>query len=264
MIKLFIGFICLLTAILLGGALSHDPGYVLIHAFNYQIETTVTVLMIALIIVFFILHQLLCLYKFIKNIPKRRRASRAQKALQARCESPPSPVAKGQALYLEGNASQYIRFYEQLSWKQQKDPLLLAYYACFIDKTKAEKRLRKGLQKNYSDVLIDTYGRLFIDDDISSNRPRDDQKAIAFAESLLATHAQSAALHLCLGRLNHHAKLWGKAQHHLKESLELHPCPEAYQALADLYTTLGNKDNAYQAYQQGLKLSLNTSILAKR
>lgn len=69
MMRIFLAFIVLMIAIILGVQLNKDPGYVLIAINHWTVETTLWVLVIGLIILFSILHLLLRLSHQISQTP---------------------------------------------------------------------------------------------------------------------------------------------------------------------------------------------------
>lgn len=131
------------------------------------------------------------------------------------------------------------------------DPELMACYCSFLIKNnhrqQAESILRRCLRKEYNDKLITLYGQFYTD-----------EKQLAFAESLLKKRANSAALHLSLGKLSLSNNLWGKAKTYFEESILLGASPDAYAELGKLFEHLGEHNQACVAYRQGLELSLTT------
>jgi len=82
------------------------------------------------------------------------------------------------------------------------------------------------------------------------------------AEKILhAMSPLSSEVLFYIGKLCLKQKLWGKAKQYFESSLQLQPSKEAYGALGDLLMQLNNQEQAIEAYQQGLWLSLNKSSL---
>lgn len=86
MITILCVFLVLLGSVYLGVQLSHDPGYVLITINHWSIESTLAILVLALILAFILFHGLLILLGKISRGPSvfrewriKRRALRAQK-----------------------------------------------------------------------------------------------------------------------------------------------------------------------------------------
>jgi HemY protein len=137
----------------------------------------------------------------------------------------------------------------QLPKSLKYNPILIAAYARALitqhENTRAEACLRRALQKNVDAILLDAYSEL----DAQTSR-------LSTIESLLKHHAHAAALQRCLAKLYYTQKLWGKAQVHLEQSLELEASPETYRLLGELLETLGNTSGAFDAYKNGLEQAL--------
>lgn len=132
--------------------------------------------------------------------------------------------------------------------KSIKDsPELMAQYCSFLIKNnqqaKAEAILRRCLRKQYNEQLIKLYGQIYVND-----------QQLPFAESFIKKYPNSAILLLSLGRLCIAQHLWGKARSYFENSLSLQPSPEAYAEIGALYERFGEKNEACQAFRQGLKL----------
>ena len=69
MIRALLIFILLLGSVWLGIQLQHDPGYLLVAINHWTIETTVWVAIIALVLIFIILHTILLLLHWIVHLP---------------------------------------------------------------------------------------------------------------------------------------------------------------------------------------------------
>lgn len=110
MIRLLIIFIVLLASVWLGIQLSHDPGYLLITLNHWSIETTLWVAIIAVILLFFLLHNLLLLVAKIGRSPASIRKWQAKRR-----------VIKAQAKTRQG----LIEFSEGY-WSQAKNHLIKA------------------------------------------------------------------------------------------------------------------------------------------
>lgn len=127
------------------------------------------------------------------------------------------------------------------------DPEIVSAYASFLlnnsDYVNAELILRRGLQHNFSDALVNLYGQL----------PATD-KLLTFAESLLKKYPHSAALQLCIARLCLGLHLWGKAKNHLEQAIQIMPTAIAYLTLGKLHEQLDEPVNACANYKKGLEL----------
>ncbi len=112
------------------------------------------------------------------------------------------------------------------------------------DSNTAESLLRKALNSNWNKQLAAIYGELQLDNPTA---------AIRQAEKWLLKHPGSAEILAAAGRLNAQAKVWGKAKSLLQESLKLRPNAITYQAMAELYESLGEDEAAKNTYQEGLR-----------
>lgn len=116
----------------------------------------------------------------------------------------------------------------------------------FPDVSDCELLLRKTLKKKWNSVLIGLYGLV-----TGSNIV----KQIQFAERMLATHSNDAALLLTLGRLCKRNSLWGKALAYLEDSLATQASAEACQELALLLEQQGDHVAANTYFHRGLALA---------
>jgi len=115
----------------------------------------------------------------------------------------------------------------------------------------AEQLVLKSLDKQWDDRLIEVYGRL---------ETKDTSAQLARVEKWLDELGHNENLLLALGRIAMRARLWGKAQGYLEASIGAKATPAACLALAELLEQqLQQPDKAARYYQQGLKLSLETS-----
>ena len=107
----------------------------------------------------------------------------------------------------------------------------------------AEPLIRNALKKEWDDELVRIYG--VID-------AADARSQLEHAEHWLKQKENNAFLLLTLGRLSLKNQLWGKARNYFEASIGAHGPPEAYNELAHLLETLGEKDLAMQYYREGL------------
>lgn len=137
-------------------------------------------------------------------------------------------------------------------WQQNVD-LILAYCDALLrqgDNVEAELLLRKNLQRNWDDRLIERYGVV---------EGRDTNRQLLEAESWLKERPGNAQLLLSLGRLALRNQLWGKARDYFSSSLKIKGSAGAYAEMARLLAHLGEHEKSTEYYQQGL---LNfTSVL---
>jgi len=129
---------------------------------------------------------------------------------------------------------------------QQNAALILAYTELLVrykGEDKAEFLLRKSLQKNWDDRLLDWYGRV---------RGEDVARQLLTAETWLKERPRNAMLLLALGRLSLRNQLWGKAREYFEASLKVIQQPETYAELARLMAALGEHQLSTSYYQKGL------------
>jgi HemY protein len=110
----------------------------------------------------------------------------------------------------------------------------------------AEKQLRLSLDRNWDDALVPLYA------DIDADAARQ----IDQAERWLRVHSESNSLLTTLGRLCARRQLWGKARSAYESSLSMEADAATFYHYAELLDQLDEKDEARQAYNQGLALSL--------
>ncbi len=139
-------------------------------------------------------------------------------------------------------------FMNKLPKNLHQDVALISAYCHYLLEKKhikeAETLLRRALNKQFSEELIDIYGQI-------NSSP--DQ--LNFAKSRLKEQPHCAALFLCLGRLSQNNHLWGKAKHYFEQSIEFGASPKAYMALGKLLEQLNDHNGACAAYRQGLELA---------
>ncbi len=111
----------------------------------------------------------------------------------------------------------------------------------------AENLIQQTLKSNWDIALVELYGN------IKTDNPN---KQLANAEQWLKSQPSDEKLLIALGKLSLNAQLWGKAKTYLEQSIEIKPTAEAYLYLAKTFEQLGHPINAQEAYQKGLKLSV--------
>ena len=147
------------------------------------------------------------------------------------------------------SAHQLHALWKSLSDIRQQPRVIYCYCAALVDAgefDEAEKQIRQHLQQEWSDELIKLYGSF------TAKKP---DKQLAYAESLLPHHKNSAALQLTLARLALHNQLTGKAKDYVQASLQLAPTVEAYQLMADIHDRLNDTNSAKQNLRLGLTLA---------
>jgi len=288
MMRAIFVFLLLLGAIWLGLLWQHDPGYILITIQHWTIETTIWMGCIVLLIVYVLLYIILRLLSAIINARATWKTWRAK----VRDNKAHSITDLTLLMYLYKDTNNWhellnllptIKKHRILSSHEYKQLTLTTYQQLFMthmqnhDATamqlliqnlprelskqpsiavlycrylldqrnikEATTRLQRSLRKSFNEELITLYGEL------SANEAN-----LGFLESLLKEHDDSAALLLCLGKICHEKKLWGKAKVYLQNSIQLHPTPSAWFELGRLFESMEDKDSACYAYRSGLKI----------
>lgn len=107
----------------------------------------------------------------------------------------------------------------------------------------AEKFLRKRLQKNWDEKLVQWYGLA---------RATDTARQLETARGWLKEHGSSAELLLCLGRLAQADKASDKAREYFESSLALSAKPETCAELGRLFASMGKQAESIEYFQRGL------------
>jgi HemY protein len=130
----------------------------------------------------------------------------------------------------------------------RQQPSLIAIYANHLIKqnqmNEAEALLRAAINRNWSDELVELYGRAHSDDPAAQ---------LQTAESWLPPRPEDPALLLTLGRLSLQNELWGKARSYLESSLKRRPSGQTYRELGALMQRLGEHEKALDYYRGGLE-----------
>ncbi len=108
---------------------------------------------------------------------------------------------------------------------------------------KAEQVLRDMINKQWSEQLVNLYGRIM---------GRDLKKQLSSAQSWLKSHPESAELQLTLGRLSLRNQMWGQALTYFEQSFATQPSSETLAELSRLLRHLGEKDKAQELMQNNL------------
>ncbi len=109
----------------------------------------------------------------------------------------------------------------------------------------AMDELEAALRREWSPLLVDTYGAL-VGEDVEARLQR--------AEGWLDTHPNDPALLLALGRMCVRLALWGKARQYLQRSLALAPSAAAWEMLGDAWTGDGDLAHAQRSYHNAFAL----------
>jgi HemY protein len=115
----------------------------------------------------------------------------------------------------------------------------------------AMDELESALRREWSPLLIETYGSL----------PGDDVEArLRRAEGWLDAHPNDANLLLTLGRMCVRLQLWGKARQYLERSLALAPGVDAWEALGDAYAGQADTAQAQRCYRNALACGRGAAV----
>ncbi|MFC6670869.1 heme biosynthesis protein HemY [Marinobacterium aestuariivivens] len=129
------------------------------------------------------------------------------------------------------------------------EPLVCQYVAQLAalgGEDRAEPVLREQINRNWSDALVNLYGRL------KSEQPH---KQLESAKKWLKDHPDNAELLLALGRLSMRNEHWGKAVDYFEQSIAQRPSAEAYGELCRLLQHLGEHDRVLGLLQAGIEAS---------
>jgi HemY protein len=107
------------------------------------------------------------------------------------------------------------------------------------------KLTERSLHNNFSESLLSIWSQLNIDT----------AQKIKTAEKWLKKTPDNSELLKILGELCLRNKLWGKAQTYLQNSLDINASTETYKLMAQYFDSVGEPDNALEAYRQAEGLS---------
>src|SRR3990167_9987638 len=134
MIKMLFLLLLLFGAVWLGVVLQHTPGYVLITVQNWTIESTLWVAAFVILIIFFILHFTLLIYRKMATLPVTwhnwRRIKKLSKYSKYQPKYQPACIAAyGHALMTQNKTVQAERYIRHALQKNMHPLLLKAYCA---------------------------------------------------------------------------------------------------------------------------------------
>ncbi|MEM7359476.1 MAG: heme biosynthesis HemY N-terminal domain-containing protein [Pseudomonadota bacterium] len=115
----------------------------------------------------------------------------------------------------------------------------------------AEKLIRSALGTDWSDALVDTYGRLNVE------KP---QKLLRRIEGWLMARPENPHLNLAAGRLAKSAKMLEEAKSYLQTAISQGRLPAAYSVLGEVYEAENQSGKALQMYRVGMQ-ALSSSTL---
>ncbi len=130
-----------------------------------------------------------------------------------------------------------------------KEEMVMIYVNHLINRgetRQVEKLLRTSLGRQWSDDLVELYGRVEVDDSAHQ---------LNMAEGWLKSHADNPALLLTLGRLCLKNRLWGKARSYLEASIGAEPSAEAYRELGEMLSRMGEEQQALGCFRSGFALT---------
>lgn len=131
---------------------------------------------------------------------------------------------------------------------QQNAGLLHTYarlLAGFGEQAQAADLAAKYLKKEWDPDLAVLYGQL---------EAGDVRQQLSAAEEWLKRYGEKPELLLMAGTLCLRNRLWGRARSYLEQSIAARPTPQAYQALGDLCSQVGEQEAALKAYRNGMRL----------
>lgn len=117
----------------------------------------------------------------------------------------------------------------------------------------AAATLADAIERDWNETLVREYALL--------PPPRDDAR-LARARSWLATHPDSAALALCLGRLCRSAQQLGNARESLTRAIAQGAGSEAWEELGHVYTAENDAPRAQACYANALRTGRGDAALA--
>jgi len=148
----------------------------------------------------------------------------------------------------QASLERLTRVWDELPKSLRRDEHTIRDYARLLthlgDEAQAESLIRKILQNNWSDELVNLYGR------IEGNQP---EEQLLLAEQWLKDRPNNPALLLALGRLSLRNELWGKAREYFETSLKLRRDRETLAELSRLNAHMGHEEASLKLMMQGLE-----------
>ena len=145
--------------------------------------------------------------------------------------------------------------WSQMPKAQRRIPAVVDAYArrasAFGLTLPAMDELESALRRDWSPLLIETYGALS-GDDVEARLRR--------AEGWLDAHPNDASLLLTLGRMCNRLQLWGKAKQYLARSLELVPSAAAWEALGNTFAGQVDLAQAQLCYRNALAFGRGEAV----
>ncbi|MBE1160296.1 heme biosynthesis protein HemY [Dyella acidiphila] len=139
--------------------------------------------------------------------------------------------------------------WSQLPKSQRRAPAVIDAYArkaaAFGLELPAMDEVESALRREWSPQLVETYGNL---------SGGDLEARLRRAEAWQDSHPNDPSLLLALGRMSVRLGQWNKARQHLERALALVPTPNAWEALGDAYTGLGDAQLAQRCYRNAIAM----------
>lgn len=149
---------------------------------------------------------------------------------------------------LSDRQAELDHLWDRLPHRLQANEILVAAYIVQLQKlgmdTRAETRLRRFLSREWSEELVEHYGKL----------NGDPEAQLVTAEAWLRDHSESGALLQTCGRLCVRAQLWGKAKDYFEAALRLKPSPAVWLELGELLQVLQDAKGGNECFRKGLRM----------
>jgi HemY protein len=149
-------------------------------------------------------------------------------------------------LSLSEKEAELNQLWNRLSKTLQQDDTLMAIYINQLHTLglhdKAEARLRRFLGRQWSELLVDSYGRL----------GSDPAARLVTAEAWLREHPESPGLLHALGRICVQGQLWGKARDYFESAIRIDPSPDMWLELGELLQVMQDPKGSYECFRKGL------------
>lgn len=185
-----------------------------------------------------------------------RRARTALEPLQksgvmsARAYSALESVVLVASIQAAGDGAVLNTLWSQLPKVQRRAPAVIDAYArkaaSYGLVLPAMDEVESALRREWSPQLVETYGTL-AGDDLDARLRR--------AEGWLDAHPNDPSLLLALGRMSVHVQSWTKARQYLERSLALAPSANAWEAMGDTYTGMGEAALAQRCYRNAIAMA---------
>jgi len=140
--------------------------------------------------------------------------------------------------------------WQRIPWPLRTSEAMISIYANHLinrgDQAKVEQILREAIGREWSDTLVELYGRVGSDDVA---------RQLSTAEGWLKGQSDNPVLLLTLARLSLRSKLWGKARSYYEASIAIAPSVDAYRELGILLERMGEQQQAMTCFREGLGMT---------